>query len=115
VGIGSYAPADEDMAEVAFVVREDMQGLGIASILLEKLESIAQENDYTGFVATVLRENQAMIQVFKKRYPGAGITMGGGGEVSIVMNFAENEAIRAKKPPVEALSKDLKVCLGSDE
>jgi acyl-CoA hydrolase/GNAT superfamily N-acetyltransferase len=115
VGIGSYAPADDDMAEVAFVVREDLQGQGIASILLEKLESIAQENDYIGFVATVLRENQAMIQVFKKRYPGAGITMGGGGEVSIVMNFAENEAIRAKKPLVDESSKDSKTCVGRDE
>ncbi|MDX9786005.1 MAG: GNAT family N-acetyltransferase [Desulfobacterales bacterium] len=91
VGIGSYAPAEENLAEVAFVVREDHQGLGIASILLEKLEDIAQENEYTGFVATVLRENQAMIQVFKKRYPNAVITMGGGGEVSILMNFMESK------------------------
>lgn len=115
VGIGSYAPADEKMAEVAFVVREDLQGQGIASILLEKLESIAQENDYEGFVATVLRENQAMIQVFKKRYPGAEITMGGGGEISIVMNFKENELIRAKRPSADASSKDSKTCVASDE
>lgn len=115
VGIGSYAPADDNMAEVAFVVREDLQGLGIASILLEKLEGIAQENDYEGFVATVLRENQAMIQVFKKRYPNAGITMGGGGEVNIVMNFAENAAARAKIPPVEKPAIDLKACPASDE
>ena len=87
---------EEDLAEVAFVVREDHQGLGIASILLEKLEDIAQENEYTGFVATVLRENQAMIQVFKKRYPNAVITMGGGGEVTILMNFME-----AKKPAID--------------
>lgn len=93
IGIGSYAPAENDMAEVAFVVREDHQGLGIASILLIKLEAIALENEYIGFVATVLRENQAMIQVFKKRYPNAEITMGGGGEVTITMPFK-------KAPPV---------------
>jgi acyl-CoA hydrolase/GNAT superfamily N-acetyltransferase len=87
-GIGSYAPAENDMAEVAFVVREDLQGLGLASILLDKLEDIAKENEYVGFVATVLRENQAMIQVFKKRYPNAVISLGGGGEVSIEMNFS---------------------------
>jgi acyl-CoA hydrolase/ribosomal protein S18 acetylase RimI-like enzyme len=108
VGIGSYAPADDKMAEVAFVVREDLQGQGIASILLEKLESIAQENDYEGFVATVLRENQAMIQVFKKRYPDAGITLGGGGEVSIVMNFSETAAGGAKTAPAGTLSTETK-------
>lgn len=114
VGIGSYAPADEKTAEVAFVVREDHQGLGIASILLEKLEGIAKENDYEGFVATVLRENQSMIQVFKKRYPNAGITLGGGGEVVIDMNFAANEAARAANPR-PASSKDTNVCVARDE
>jgi acyl-CoA hydrolase/GNAT superfamily N-acetyltransferase len=117
VGIGSYAPAEEKKAEVAFVVREDLQGLGVASILLEKLEDIAKENDYEGFVATVLRENQAMIQVFKKRYPNAGITMGGGGEITIEMNFLENAAIRGKTPPSEPPAIDAKACLspGSKE
>lgn len=105
IGIGSYAPAEEDLAEVAFVVREDHQGLGIASILLAKLEKIAQENDYKGFVATVLRENQAMIQVFKKRYPNAVITMGAGGEVTILMDFSTSrEPNAASDSPADAPS-----------
>ncbi len=55
IAIGSYAMTDEDKAEIAFVVREDYQGLGIASYLLEILEIIAKENQYKAFDATVLR------------------------------------------------------------
>ncbi len=87
VAIGSYASADKDMAEVAFVVREDMQGMGIATYLLGILESIARENDYKGFEATVLRENKSMIHVFKKKYPDVKISNSGGGEVMLRMNF----------------------------
>ena len=88
VAIGSYASADKDHAEVAFVVREDMQRkMGIATYLLEVLESIAKENDYTGFEATVLRENKPMIHVFKKKYPNAQIRNTGGGEVMFQMEF----------------------------
>jgi len=86
MAIGSYAD-DGGRAEVAFVVREDFQGLGTASFLLEILEGIARENDYTGFTATVLRENAAMLHVFKKRYPHARIKSSRGGDVEIVMDF----------------------------
>ncbi|MDM8518041.1 GNAT family N-acetyltransferase [Desulfobacterales bacterium HSG16] len=86
MAIGSYAQADDDLAEVAFVVREDFQKLGIASYLLKVLEGIAKENKYKGFCATVLRENAGMVHVFKKRYPGAKI-ISGGTEFEILMKF----------------------------
>ena len=69
MAIGSYAAGEEGRAEVAFVVREDFQGQGVGSHLLEVLEKIARENDYRGFTASVLWENKAMIHVFQKRYP----------------------------------------------
>lgn len=87
MAIGSYAMEDEERAEVAFVVREDFQGMGIASYLLKELETIAKENDYKGFSATVLRENAAMIRVFKKRYPNAKVSINSGSDVSIFMDF----------------------------
>jgi acyl-CoA hydrolase/GNAT superfamily N-acetyltransferase len=87
IAIGSYAEESESRAEVAFVVREDFQGMGIASHLLATMEQIAKANNYTGFLATVLRENTAMLHVFKKRYPHAKITISGGSDVSIVMAF----------------------------
>jgi acyl-CoA hydrolase/GNAT superfamily N-acetyltransferase len=69
VAIGSYADESDSVAEVAFVVREDYQGFGIASYLLAELEKIAKENHFKGFAATVLRENAAMLHVFKKGMP----------------------------------------------
>ena len=88
MAIGSYAEADDDWAEVAFVVREDFQGMGIASHLLGMLEEIARENGYSGFMATVLRENAGMIHVFKKRYPNAK-TVNAEGEVEVYMDFSD--------------------------
>lgn len=87
VAIGSYASADNDHAEVAFVVREDMHNMGIATYMLEILESIAKENNYIGFEATVLRENKPMIHVFKKKYPNVQIRNTGGGEIMLRMKF----------------------------
>ncbi len=86
VAVGSYAEADETHAEVAFVVRKDYQGMGIASYLLAQLENIARINNYAGFYAATLRENSAMLHVFKKRYPHAKIKPSGG-EVEIYMDF----------------------------
>lgn len=90
IGIGSYAGTDCDYAEVAFVIREDMQGCGIASFMLDMLESIATENGFIGFEATVLRDNKAMMHVFKKRYPNATFTTGISGEVMIKMEFKDD-------------------------
>ncbi len=87
VAIGTYAQDSETQAEVAFVVREDFQGMGIASYLLAHLEEIAIENDYSAFVATVLPENKAMLKIFRRRYPGAKFTRTGGNEVGVVMPF----------------------------
>lgn len=87
VAIGTYAQEDDTSAEVAFVVREDFQGMGIATYLLEVLEGIARENDYRRFTATVLKDNQAMLNVFRKHYPNAHLTTTGGSEVSVVMEF----------------------------
>ena len=101
VAIGSYAKESDDRAEVAFVVREDCQGQGIGSYLLELLEVIAKENGYKAFAATVLRENASMLRVFKNRYPGAQITFSSGSEVLVHMDFADAKA----KPEAEAGSR----------
>jgi acyl-CoA hydrolase/RimJ/RimL family protein N-acetyltransferase len=87
VAIGTYADDGNNRAEVAFVVREDFQGMGVTSHLLPQLEAIAKENGFRGFVATVLRENQAMLRVFKKRYPHAKIDIGGGIDITVTMDF----------------------------
>ncbi|MCP4111586.1 MAG: GNAT family N-acetyltransferase [Desulfobacteraceae bacterium] len=90
MAIGSYAMVSDDLAEVAFVIREDYQGNGIASYLLDILEGIAKENNYKGFTATVLRENSAMIHVFKKKYPELKTDISGG-EIEFFMDFGDQD------------------------
>jgi acyl-CoA hydrolase/GNAT superfamily N-acetyltransferase len=87
MGIGTYAQESETHAEVAFVVREDFQGMGMGSYLLRELEKIARENNYKGFTATVLRENSGMVHVFKKRYPWAKTDRSYGSEITFLMDF----------------------------
>jgi len=89
MAIGSYAQEDDTRAEVAFVVREDFHGMGIASYLLDILLRIAKENHFDSFCATVLRENAAMIRVFKKRFPNAKISVNSGSDLRILMDFSE--------------------------
>jgi acyl-CoA hydrolase/GNAT superfamily N-acetyltransferase len=89
MSIGTYAEVEDHIAELAFVVREDFQGLGIASYLLDVLEKIARENDYKKFTATVLRGNTPMIHVFKKRYPDLETNFLGGSEMELTMEIPE--------------------------
>jgi GNAT superfamily N-acetyltransferase len=86
MAIGSYAGFEDGRAEVAFVVREDFQGMGIASYLLKKLAEIAITNGYKGFYATVLPENKAMLNVFLKYMPNA-VVQQTGQEVRVTMDF----------------------------
>ena len=95
--IGTYAYDSENKAEIAFVVREEYQGMGIASYLLGVLEKIALENDYIQFSANVLRENKAMIQVFRKRYPNLRMSVQSGSEVLIEMDL--NDKAQLQKTP----------------
>ncbi len=87
VAIGSYAQADEISAEVAFLVKERLHGMGIGSYLLTILETIAKENNYKQFLATVLAENRKMLKVFQKKYPNAKFIRSGSGEVDVEMPF----------------------------
>ena len=114
IAIGSYADENDNRAEVAFVVREDFQGMGIASHLLATMERIAKENHFTGFSATVLRENTAMIHVFKKRYPNAKTAISGGSDVTILMDFTDavETGPSSRKKRIDA---DSCVCAEPDE
>jgi acyl-CoA hydrolase/GNAT superfamily N-acetyltransferase len=87
VAIGSYADTGNDAAEVAFLVKENLHGLGIGSFLLKALETIAKENNYKQFIATVLAENRKMLNVFQKRYTNAKFIRTGSGEVEVEMTF----------------------------
>jgi len=57
---------DDAMAEVAFIVDEDYQGLGIATALYRMLVELAIKRGIQGFTADVLASNKAMMKVFEK-------------------------------------------------
>jgi acyl-CoA synthetase (NDP forming)/RimJ/RimL family protein N-acetyltransferase len=65
IGIGRWdrAPGDVE-AEIAFVIADEHQGRGIASILLEHLAAAGRELGVQRFAATVLAQNHAMLRVF---------------------------------------------------
>jgi acyl-CoA synthetase (NDP forming)/RimJ/RimL family protein N-acetyltransferase len=56
---------EPDEAEVAFVVRDDHQGRGLGTVLLEHLASAAVQRGIGRFVADTLPDNYRMINVFR--------------------------------------------------
>lgn len=69
IGGGRYVRSPEPRspdAEVAFMVEEDYQGLGLASLVLRELTAIAKAGGVARFIAEVLPSNTAMLQVFRR-------------------------------------------------
>ena len=94
-------------AEVAVVVEDAHQGRGLGSLLLEHLESAAQERHVDRFVANVLPSNRRMIEVFKS----AGFEIErhmSDGYVELVFPIkqtpASREVVRAREHRAEARS-----------
>ncbi len=68
IGAGRYVVFEEAdagrSAEVAFMVEEDYQGLGVASRIFRHLVQIGRQKNVSRFKADVLSGNQAMLRVF---------------------------------------------------
>ena len=75
IGAGRYVVYEEAdagrSAEVAFMVEEDYQGLGVASRIFRHLVQIGRQKNVSRFKADVLSGNQAMLRVFA----GSGLPM----------------------------------------
>lgn len=65
IGVGRFDALGDGRAEVAFLIRDDMQGLGLGSVLLEHLAAAARERGVTRFVAEVLPANSRMLSTFR--------------------------------------------------
>jgi RimJ/RimL family protein N-acetyltransferase len=57
---------NDPYAELAFVVDENYQGIGIATFLCRMLSRLARERQLRGFTADVLSQNKSMLRVFEK-------------------------------------------------
>jgi RimJ/RimL family protein N-acetyltransferase len=66
IGGGRYIVFEPKRAEMAFVVVDEWQGRGIASILMHHLIKIAGDSGLKELTAEVLPENTAMRKVFGK-------------------------------------------------
>ena len=64
VGVGRYDRTSDTEAEVAFTVRDDNQGRGLGSVLLEHLAEAARERGVQRFIADVLPVNRKMLGTF---------------------------------------------------
>ena len=66
VGGGRYIRTSGQSAEVAFLIGDTFQGLGIGSLLFRHLVAIARDSGITQFEADVLPSNEAMLKVFSR-------------------------------------------------
>ncbi len=64
--VGRYEAETRRSAEVAFVVEDSFQGLGIGVLLLDRLVEHAREVGYTRFSAVALCENSQMLTLFRE-------------------------------------------------
>jgi GNAT superfamily N-acetyltransferase len=66
VGGGRYIRTTAQRAEVAFLIGDAFQGLGIASRIFKHLAAVARDSGITQFEAEVLPSNEAMLEVFAR-------------------------------------------------
>jgi RimJ/RimL family protein N-acetyltransferase len=66
VGGGRYIVVQPGRAEIAFVVVDAYQGLGIGAALTHHLSHLARDAGLTELIAEVLPENTAMLKVLSK-------------------------------------------------
>jgi RimJ/RimL family protein N-acetyltransferase len=80
IGGGRYVVAASGVAEIAFVVIDDYQGQGVATLLMHHLIILARTAGLKQLVADVLPENAAMRKIFSK----FGFHKRGGGDPRII-------------------------------
>ena len=73
--------------QVAFTVDENYQNIGISSFLCEYLAGAAKDWGVKGFTAYVMKENVAMLKVFKKLFPNLKMTIDEPGVYLVTMDF----------------------------
>ncbi len=77
VGHGIFVLVDETRAEVAVEIADHLRGRGLGTVLVEELAAAAERRGVTRFIAEVLPDNRAMLDVFRDGFD-ARITLHNG-------------------------------------
>jgi GNAT superfamily N-acetyltransferase len=77
VGHAAYILLDSEHAEVALEVADQLHGRGLGTLLVEHLAARAERHGVTKFVAEVLCENRAMLDVFREGFDARVIRQAG--------------------------------------
>ncbi len=77
VGHAVFIMLDATHAEVAVEVADDLHGQGLGTLLIERLAVIAEQRGIRYFVAEVLRENRAMLDVFREGFDARVVSSSG--------------------------------------
>lgn len=98
VAVARYdRPPGRDEAEVAFTIRDDQQGRGLGTVMLEHLASAARARGIRRFVADTLTDNSKMLGVFR----GAGFVERASFEAGVVRVTMELDPVPAYLAKVE--------------
>ena len=54
------------LADIAFVVRDEWQGRALGTLLMKRMSEIARSRGLAGFTADVLADNKPMLMIFHK-------------------------------------------------
>ncbi len=95
VAVASYARLrDPRLAEAAFAVATELQGLGVGTRLVEQLAEAAAQEGVETFVADVMADNDAMLQVFADTGYDVERTFEGG-EIQVRLRIAASDRFLA--------------------
>ena len=98
VGHAVYVSSSATRAEVAVEVADHLHGRGLGTILIERLAAVAEQRGITHFVAEVLCENRAMLDVFREGFDARVVRREGPRGASRVPHLRLAARARALRP-----------------
>ncbi|MEY4322640.1 MAG: hypothetical protein RL410_421, partial [Actinomycetota bacterium] len=89
LGVGRWDSINAELAEVAFVIRDDYQGQGLGVVLFELLAQSAWSLGIRQFVADMLPQNRGMVRLMED-YGNVVSRTNQEGVVEIVVDLRES-------------------------
>lgn len=95
VGVARYVRSEDPAsAEVAVTVDDEWQGRGVATALLEQLVPRARDSGIERFLALILEENEAAVELFKQVSEGdPSPTRSASGHLELIIELPEADSV----------------------